>query len=86
MKQQAAFKHLLHHFRATKGIVKQTFSVNSTSLYEGNNHAYELALARCVGALDCLYWQAMGNGLVNLGKGIRRYTHKLKAHVQVDYL
>jgi hypothetical protein len=81
-----AFKHLLAHFRGTKNVVNQTLLLNSACSLAWQKRANELALARSVGALDCLYWQALGNGLTNLAKGIRRYSHKLKAHAQVDGL
>jgi hypothetical protein len=86
MKQPAAFKHLLAHFRGTKNVVGQTLLINSTCSLAWQKRTNEFALAKHVGALECLYWQAMGNGLINLAKGIRRYTHKLKAHVKVDCL
>ncbi|MDP5146024.1 hypothetical protein ORI98_06190 [Shewanella sp. ULN5] len=84
--KNAAFKHLLAHFRGTKEIVKSTLQINLTCTLAAQQRANDFALAKHVGALECLYWQAMGNGLTNLGKGIRRYTQKLKSHVKVDGL
>jgi ribosome biogenesis protein Tsr3 len=84
MKQPAAFKHLLAHFRYqkefTKGFLNTAYKVTISQ------HQAELVFAKIIGALECLYWQALGNGLINLAKGIHRYIHKLKAHVKVDYL
>ncbi|MGI2174000.1 hypothetical protein [Shewanella ulleungensis] len=79
-----AFKHLLKHFRYqkefTKGFLNTAYKVTISQ------HHAELVFARILGALDCLYWQALGNDLITLAKGINRYIGKLKAHAQVDYL
>jgi hypothetical protein len=66
----AAFEHLLGHYRAQKiGLPLKIQSGDS------------IKVAMSLGALDCLYWQALGNGLTNLAKGIRRtITHSYKYH------
>jgi hypothetical protein len=70
MKSKAAFKHLLSHYRSHK--IDMPLRIKS-----GNN----IKVAQALGALDCLYWQALGNGLTNLAKGIRRtITHSYRFH------
>ncbi|WP_415776263.1 hypothetical protein ACMYQ1_09570 [Shewanella oncorhynchi] len=61
MTQSAAFRHLLNHYRSHK---------LSLLLKAKTGDGIKIALA--LGALDCLYWQALGNGLTNLAKGISR--------------
>ena len=61
MTQSAAFHHLLNHYRSHK---------LSLLLKAKTGNSIKIALA--LGALDCLYWQALGNGLTNLAKGISR--------------
>ncbi|MCS6236177.1 hypothetical protein G3495_13735 [Shewanella baltica] len=61
MTQSAAFRHLLNHYRSHK---------LSLLLKATTGDSIKIALA--LGALDCLYWQALGNGLTNLAKGISR--------------
>ena len=61
MTQSAAFRHLLNHYRSHKV---------SLLLKATTGDSIKIALA--LGALDCLYWQALGNGLTNLAKGISR--------------
>ncbi|MGE6317924.1 hypothetical protein ACQKC1_19390 [Shewanella baltica] len=61
MTQSAAFRHLLNHYRSHK---------LSLLLKAKTGDSIKIALA--LGALDCLYWQALGNGLTNLAKGISR--------------
>ncbi|ABX50567.1 conserved hypothetical protein [Shewanella baltica OS195] len=61
MTQSAAFRHLLNHYRSHK---------LSLLLKAKTGDSIKIALA--LGALDCLYWQALGNGLTNLAKGINR--------------
>ncbi len=61
MTQSAAFRHLLNHYRSHK---------LSLLLKAKTGDSIKIALA--LSALDCLYWQALGNGLTNLAKGISR--------------
>ncbi|MGI2067877.1 hypothetical protein [Shewanella sp. MF08487] len=61
MTQSAAFRHLLNHYRSHK---------LSLLLKAKTGNSIKIALA--LGALDCLYWQALGNGQTNLAKGINR--------------
>ncbi|PKG80041.1 hypothetical protein CXF80_17985 [Shewanella sp. Actino-trap-3] len=70
MKSKAAFNHLLGHYRAQKiGLPLKIQSGDS------------IKVAMSLGALDCLYWQALGNGLTNLAKGIgRTIIHSYKYH------
>ncbi|MCW3171236.1 hypothetical protein [Shewanella subflava] len=78
----AAFKHLIKHFRDEKA--NSQFCVMRMQSSKPINE--QVRLIKSVGGLERLYWQALGNGLTNLAKGIRRYTSKLKAHAQVDGL
>ncbi|WP_350431764.1 hypothetical protein ABIS04_16415 [Shewanella sp. H8] len=70
MKNKAAFKHILSHYRHQKyGL--------SFAVYMSD----QIKVAIILGALDCLYWQALGNGLTNFAKGIRRtITHSYRFH------
>ena len=61
MTQSAAFRHLLNHYRSHK-----------LSLLLKTTTGDSIKIALALGALDCLYWQALGNGLTNLAKGINR--------------
>ncbi|WP_351123457.1 hypothetical protein [Shewanella sp. T24-MNA-CIBAN-0130] len=61
MKSKAAFNHILGHYRAQK--LGLPFNIHSGD---------QIKVAMILGALDCLYWQALGNGLTNLAKGIGR--------------
>jgi len=76
--QSAAFRHLLNHYRAEKRSL-----VSDVKLYVENQHTCAdssyLSIAKASGALNCLYWQALGNDLTNLAKGIRRTLAKAKA-------
>jgi hypothetical protein len=82
MKSKAAFKHLLSHYRSHK--IDMQLRIKS-----GNS----IKVAQALGALDCLYWQALGNGLTNLAKGIGRtiihsykyHQIRLPGHPQQDY-
>jgi len=68
MKNKAAFNHILGHYRAQK--CRLPFHIHSGD---------QIKVAMILGALDCLYWQALGNGLTNLAKGIGRtiiHTYK----------
>ena len=66
----AAFKHLLGHYRSHK-----------SSMHSRINKGDNIQIAAVLGALDCLYWQALGNGLTNLAKGINRtITHSYQYH------
>jgi hypothetical protein len=70
MKTNAAFKHLLMYYRNNKTFL---------SMYV--NTGTNIQIAQCLGALDCLYWQALGNGLTNLAKGIKRtILHSYRFH------
>ena len=70
MKSKAAFNHILGHYRAQKmGLPIKMHSDD------------KIGIAIKLGALDCLYWQALGNGLTNLAKGIgRTIIHSYKYH------
>ncbi|MGS0691199.1 hypothetical protein [Shewanella sp. 30m-9] len=76
--KSAAFRHLLNHYRAEKRIL-----VSDVKQYVDNKHTCAdssyLSIAKHSGALNCLYWQALGNDLTNLAKGIRRTLEKAKA-------
>lgn len=70
MKQVAAFRHLLNHYRSHKSNLR---------LKAASGDKVQIALA--LGALDCLYWQALGNDLINLAKGINRtIVHSYRYH------
>ncbi|AVV81926.1 hypothetical protein [Shewanella putrefaciens] len=70
MKQVAAFRHLLNHYRSHKANLR---------LKAASGDKVQIALA--LGALDCLYWQALGNDLINLAKGINRtIVHSYRYH------
>lgn len=73
--KSAAFRHLLSHYRSNKQslIAQAQISVSNGSVQEVDNL---LKLAKYSGALECLYWQALGNGLTNFAKGIRRTLDK----------
>jgi len=75
--KSAAFQHLLNHYRSNKQslIAQAQISVSNGSVQEFDNL---LKLAKYSGALDCLYWQALGNDLTNLAKGIRRTLDKAR--------
>ncbi|TVL14781.1 hypothetical protein [Shewanella algae] len=71
-KERNAFQHLLKHFRNAKiELIRQ----GSTMPDSGLQYWY--------GVLDCLYWQALGLGVLNLAKGIRRYTIKIGLYREV---
>lgn len=70
MTQSAAFRHLLNHYRSHK---------LNLLLKATTGDSIKIALA--LGALDCLYWQALGNDLINLAKGINRtIVHSYRYH------
>ncbi|MGS0695297.1 hypothetical protein [Shewanella sp. 0m-4] len=76
--KNAAFRHLLNHYRAEKRIL-----VSDVKQYVEHQHTCAdssyLSIAKHSGALNCLYWQALANDLTNLAKGIRRTLEKAKA-------
>ena len=76
--KSAAFQHLLTHYRSNKqSLVAEIHTlIDNDKLIDNTNL---VKIAKYSGALDSLYWQAMGNGLVNLAKGIRRTLTKAKA-------
>jgi hypothetical protein len=80
-----AFKHLLAHYRAHKNslIVDVKAIIKNDNLVD---NAMVIAIARHVGALHCLYWQALGNGEVNLAKGISRTISKAKAVHGIEFI
>ncbi len=83
--KSAAFRHLLNHYRSNKQFLIteiQTF-IDNGNLIDNINL---VKIAKYSGALDCLYWQALGNGLINLAKGIRRTLDKAKVHHGVEVL
>lgn len=63
MKKNAAFQHFLKHFRSYK--VALIANIDSGNVNE---------LIMNIGALECLYWQALGNDLLTLAKGIKRFV------------
>jgi hypothetical protein len=70
MKTNAAFKHLIGHYRNQK-----------IDLICALKMGDPVKTAIALGALDCLYWQSLGNGLVNFAKGIARtIIHSYKYH------
>ncbi|ABZ75881.1 conserved hypothetical protein [Shewanella halifaxensis HAW-EB4] len=75
----AAFQHLLKHFRSNKqSLVREIQTlIDNDGLIDNSNL---IAIAKYSGALDCLYWQALGNELTNLAKGIRRTLAKARVH------
>ncbi len=66
--KKAEFNHLLKHFRVTK----TDLAIAIQSYNKFGNETLKLNVVKQLGALECLYFQALGNGLVNLAKGIRR--------------
>ncbi|GIU13015.1 hypothetical protein [Shewanella sp. MBTL60-007] len=76
---KAAFHHLLKHFRSNKLSLAKEIQVliDNDGLIDNTNL---IAIAKYSGALDCLYWQALGNDLTNLAKGIRRTLAKARVH------
>lgn len=72
--KSAAMRHLLRHFRTHKQAL--VFECSLKPL--GTNELRRVTLS--LGALDCLYWQALGNGESNLAKGIRRLVVKSYAN------
>ena len=63
IKKNAAYQHLLKHFRSYK-----------VDLIANINKGNTINLAMNIGALECLYWQALGNDLLTLAKGIKRFV------------
>ncbi|MEC4729115.1 hypothetical protein HWQ46_26790 [Shewanella sp. D64] len=62
------FNHLLKHYRHHKLALRYAMAIYRTE--RSTDSAFNMAAAR--GALDCLYAQAAGKGLINFAKGIRR--------------
>lgn len=79
MSKSAAFHHLLKHFRSNKQSL-----VREIQLLIDNDHLLDntnlVNIARYAGALQCLYWQALGNDLTTLAKGIRRLLDLARVH------
>jgi len=77
--KSAAFRHLLNHYRSNKQylITEIQTLIDNDNLIDNTNL---VKIAKYSGALDCLYWQALGNGLTNFAKGIRRTLDKAKVH------
>ena len=70
----AAFRHLLQHYRTEKSCLS-----HQIQCYEAlKDPLVIIKISKAVGALECLYWQALGNGLTNFAKGIRRTLEKAK--------
>lgn len=75
--KKAAFCHLLVHYRfAKKSLHDAVMAVRDSGHCVDN--AMLIAVIKPTGALECLYWQALGNGEVNLAKGINRTIEKAK--------
>jgi len=77
--KSAAFHHLLNHYRSNKQslVAEIQILIDNDNLIDNLNL---VAIAKYSGALDCLYWQALGNDLTNLAKGIRRTLDKARVH------
>ncbi|MEC4729158.1 hypothetical protein HWQ46_27060, partial [Shewanella sp. D64] len=69
------FNHLLKHYRHHKVMLRHAMVIDRVE--RSTDSALGMAAER--GALDCLYYQAHGKGLINLAKGIRRTIEKVKA-------
>ncbi|NRD73236.1 hypothetical protein HQQ94_08265 [Shewanella sp. VB17] len=82
---KAAFEHILSHYRGNKqslvGEIK--ILIDNDSVID---NARLVNIAKYCGALDCLYWQALGNDLTNLAKGIRRTLTKAHAFHGIEGL
>lgn len=72
--QKAAFRHLLRHYRA----YKLRFL---TALRQPTQNPIQIAYI--LGAIECLYFQALGNGELNLAKGIVRFVDATRQHHQI---
>ncbi|MEC4729107.1 hypothetical protein HWQ46_26750 [Shewanella sp. D64] len=72
------FRHLIKHYRHYK--IQLRYAI---SIYRGErtvDSALDMAVAR--GALECLYSQALGKGLLNLAKGIQRTIKAATRYVE----
>lgn len=77
--KSAVFHHLLTHYRSNK----QSLVAEIQTLIDNDNlidNTNLVKIAKYSGALDCLYWQALGNNLTNFAKGIRRTLDKARVH------
>lgn len=82
---KAAFQHLLIHYRGNKqSLVTETQMLMAKEGVIDNSNLVNIA--KYSGALDCLYWQALGNDLTNLAKGIRRTLTKVHAFHGIEGL
>ncbi|QYK02426.1 hypothetical protein [Shewanella psychrotolerans] len=79
MSKSAAFHHLLKHFRSNKQSLAQEIQIliDNDNLIDNTNL---VNIAKYSGALDCLYWQALGNDLTTLAKGIRRTLDRARTY------
>lgn len=59
--KKPAFHHFIAHYRTHKKALALAINTDGST---------NIAIA--LGALDCLYWQALGNDLLALAKGINR--------------
>jgi hypothetical protein len=66
-KSIAAQKHLQIYFRAEKANLLALCTSKSSD---------SVKLALTLGALSCIYWQALGNGLIAFAKGVRLFISK----------
>lgn len=76
-KKSHRFAHLLQHFRANRADLL-------IRLRQYQEDPTELTLARLaavIGALDCLYWQALGCDEVLLAKKIARTTEEAATYI-----
>ncbi|MCL1076479.1 hypothetical protein [Shewanella dokdonensis] len=65
------FKHLCRHMRAAKRELMAELLSDKDALL----------IASCLGKLECIYWQALGNGELTLAKGIvRLIQHSYRFH------
>ncbi|MCL1127515.1 hypothetical protein [Shewanella surugensis] len=76
-KRSPAYLHLQRHFRSYKTTLIKHSQSSSFS------RPVEMRLSNQIGALECLYWQALGNGERLLAQGIRRFIEKAKAHFNI---
>ncbi|WP_299002352.1 hypothetical protein [uncultured Shewanella sp.] len=76
-KHSPAYLHLQRHFRSYK---KSVITLSQNSSF---SRPVEMRLSNQLGAIECLYWQALGNGEQLLAQGIRRFIEKAKAHFNI---
>ena len=75
--KSAEFLHLLKHYRHHKAMLRHAMVIHRIERTIGS----ALDMAAEHGALECLYYQAHGKGLINLAKGIRRTMKAAKLYM-----